>query len=184
MRRRTYVTSIGAGIASLAGVTAFAKPEFVLGLGKGKRGAGEETSITKTITDNDISYREESNEVRYPTVYSGGEPQEFATESFKRWAKRKAASVGSTVILPTIEDRLDTSLHGVGKSVGGRFFQTVIFVNYITPRDPESDHPDLSFEEVVKVAPQEVHATVVLAGKKYTRSVPVIVRKSNDGVPN
>lgn len=184
MRRRSYVATLGAGMTSLIGFVAVGKPNWLLELGKGKSGNGEQVSVEKTITDDAITYLEKSDEVRYPIVYAGGEPQEYTTNKFKHWAKRKSAFVGSTAVLSAIEERLTIPVDGIGKSVGSRLFDTVIFVEYITPREANNYPPELTFQKVIDVTPRSVEATVVLEGEKYTRSVPVTVRKSNDGQPD
>ncbi|WP_254763786.1 hypothetical protein [Natrinema marinum] len=184
MKRRGYVAALGASVASLAGLTAFAKPDLLLTLGKGTRGTGDDVSVTKSIDGEEVSYLEETNEVRYPTAYAGGEPQRYATEDFRTWAKRRSAPVGSTAVLSTIEDRLAVPVDGVGKSVGRRVLSTVIFVEYLLPREENGYPPDLSFQKVASATPRTVHATVVLEGKQYTRAVPVIARRSNQGQPN
>ena len=184
MKRRSYIATLGAIITSLVGFVAVAKPDWILELGKGKRGKGESVSVEKTVTDDAVTYIEKAGEVRYPVVYSGGEPQNFTTNKFKHWAKRRSAFVGSSAVLSAIEDRLAIPVDGIGRSVGSRLFNTVIFVEYITPREANNYPAELTFQRVIKVTPRSVEATVVLEGEQYTRAVPVLVRKSNDGVPN
>jgi len=180
MNRRTYLATLGAGVASLTGYTALTDSPQLPMIGEGKRGKGEPISVEKTITEDSITYLEDTDEVRYVTVYSGGEPKEYNREPFKQWAKRKCASIGSTVVLPAIRNRFSASVEGIGKGVEDRLFDMVISVDYMISRNQEEEvenKPNVSFSELVEVTPQTVHATVVLDGREYTRPVPVIVQR-------
>ena len=171
MNRRTYVTAIGGGLASLAGGVAVAKatraditadPSLV-------RGKGEPVATTGTVTRDYLEYIEETNGVRYPD----------ATEPFAKWARRECAVIGSSAVLPAINNRIDKPLEGVGKGVRALAFGLVITVDHTIARDREGtvmSEPNVGLDELVTVAPRSVTATVVLEGHEYTRDVPTIVR--------
>lgn len=181
MNRRTYLTALGVGAASLAGHSALADGNPLPPFGEGKRGEGEPVSVEQTITDDSIAYLEESDEVRYVRYYSGGEPEEYTTEPFTRWAKRTCASVGIAAVLPTIEERSNTPVEGLGSGVEGRLTGTVITVDYtiVLNRDGGvKDGPSVPFADIVEVAPRAVRATVVLDDREYTRVVPVVVQRA------
>ena len=114
------------------------------------------------------------------SFYSGGEPEQYNTEPFEQWARRKCASVGVTEVLPAIEERSNTTVEGLGRGVEGRLTGTVITVDYGTTHDSDGgvkDDPSISFSDVVEVAPGAVRATVVLDDRAYTRAVPVIAQR-------
>lgn len=173
VNRRTYLTAGAAGLASLAGCTAVAKttraditadPSLV-------RGEGDPVTTEQTIDRDSIEYLEETDEIRYGDT----------TELFGRWARRECAAVGSTAVLPAIEDRFEKLLEGVGKGVRGLLFGLVITVDHTLVRDRDgsvTSEPNVDFEELVAVTPRTVTTTVVLEGRDYTRVVPVIVQQS------
>lgn len=187
MNRRTYLATLGMGTVSLAGYTVTTDSRNLPMFGKGRGGKGDPVSVEKTISDDSISYLEQADEVRYVTRYAGGEPQEYTKEPYDKWAKRKCASVGSTAVLPAIRDRSPTTVNGIGKGVESRLFGTVISVDYLISRNREGDRkrtPDVSFSELVEVTPRSVQATIVLDGREYTRSVPVVVQRGEQAHPD
>ena len=179
MNRRTYLVAGAAGLASLAGCTAVAKttradvtvdPSLV-------RGKGDPVTAEETITRDSVEYLEATNEVRYGDT----------TEPFHRWARRECASVGSTAVLPAIEDRFEKPIEGLGKGVRSLLFGLIITVDYTVVRDEEgsvTSEPNVEFEELVAVTPRTVTATVVLEGRDYARTVPVIVQESEFQQPH
>lgn len=173
MKRRTYLTAVGGGIASLAGGTAVARATRadIAADSSLVRGEGDPVSTRETVTRDHLEYIEGTNSVRYDET----------TESFEKWARRECAAVGSDAVLPAIDDRTDEPIEGIGKGVRGLAFGSVISVDHTISRDRDGSvrsKPNVKFEELVLAAPRSVTATVVLEGQEYTRKVPVIVRHS------
>lgn len=181
MRRRAYLGAVGLGIGSVAGVTALGGTSSAgIELGPGTRGEGDPIAVTETVTDDSISYLEDGNRVRYVAAYSGGEPARYRTEPFEKWARRRCAAVGAEVVLPSIRERFDQSVEGVGRGVESRWFGTVVSVDYTTELGvdgtPERT-PNVTFDGLVAVTPRSVRATVFLDGAEFTRDVPVVVQR-------
>lgn len=181
MRRRAYLGAAGLGLGSVAGLTALGSTSSAgIELGPGTRGEGDPIETDETVTDDSITSLEGGNRVRYVTAYSGGEPARYRTEPFEKWARRRCAAVGAELVLPTVRERFGHSVEGVGRGVESRWFGTVISVDHTTELGedgaPERT-PNVTFEELVAVAPRSVRATVVLDGVEFTRDVPVVIQR-------
>lgn len=173
VNRRTYVTAVGGGLAFLVGGVAVADATRadITADSSLVRGKGDPVTTTETVTRDQLEYIEETNRVRYPNT----------TESFKKWARRECAAIGSEAVLPAIDERVDKRVEGVGKGVRGLAFGLVITVDHTIARNGDGSvmsKPNVGFEELIAVAPRSVTATVILEGQEYTRDVPVIVRRS------
>jgi hypothetical protein len=171
MNRRTYITAVGGGLASLVGGVAVAKATRadIIADPASVRGEGEPVMTTGTVSREEIEYIGETNSVSYGDT----------TDPFEKWARRECASVGSTAVLPAIDDRIDKPLEGVGKGERGLAFGLVISVNHTIARDRDGSvmsEPNVDLEKLVAVAPRLVTTTVILEEQEFTRDVPVIVR--------
>ena len=173
MKRRTYLTACGVGLASLAGCTTVAKTTRadVTADRSLVRGEGDPVATEHPVDRDSVEYLEETNEVR-----DGG-----TTQPFDRWARRKCETVGLAAVVPVIEERFGKSIEGVGTGVRSLLFGPVITVDYTIVRDSDGSvtrEPNVEFEELVAVTPRRVTATVALEGRAYTRDVPVAARRS------
>lgn len=173
MNRRGLLKAAGGGLAFLAGgtIAAEAARADITADPALFRGRGAPISTRATITQGTIEYVEGTHEVRWADT----------TEPFERWARRKCASVGSTAVLPAVDERLEQPMKGIGKGVRGLFFGLAITVDHTIWRDEDGSvmrRPNVAFDELVAVTPRDVNATVVLDGHPYTRDVPVLAQRA------
>lgn len=176
--RRETLGLLGVGSIAIPGGITTLKPEVIVGHPQGR---GAPVSTEQTITDEGIEYRPSSDTVKWVKYRSGGDPVAHETEPFEKWADRRCASVGSDVVLPTIQTRLDKDLQGVGKGVSGETIGLVITVHIGTTYDRDGDvisEPNISVEDLLAVTPRTVRATIKLEGREHSRSVPVFVEET------
>lgn len=152
------------------------------------RGEGDSISIQRAIAKDSVDIDPSTSTVRYPTLMSSDRPIAYDTESFDSWADRKCASIGSEVVLSTIQERFETEVRGIMKGVGAgdtsEDLGTVITVWATTHRNRDGkirSEPNVSFEALVERTPRAVHATITLEDREHTRSVPVFVEKQEIG---
>lgn len=177
LSRREILASLGVGGLSVPGLMTALEPEAMVGL---PRGEGAPVSVERAITDDAVEYRPVSDTVRWSRSTDRTGP--YTTEPFERWATRRSASVGSEVVLPTIQNRVDEEVTGIGKAASREIIGMVITVHVGTTYDRDGDvvsEPNVSTEEVVDVTPRSVRTTMVLEGQEYTRSVPVFVEETD-----
>ena len=181
MKRRTYLATVGAGIASIAGCTALADATRLdLAADSSRiRGKGDPVTTSRTIDQDGIKYVAETDQVRYVSLYGTDGPTKYRTEPFERWARTRCVSEASTAVLPAIEDRLGKPPEGVGKGVRGLLFGLVIEVDHILTLAEDGSierKPNVRFDELIAIAPPSVKSTVRLSGREHTRDVPVVLR--------
>lgn len=178
MDRRHFLGVLAGGGLAAAGGIGLRKPGLLVGA---PRATGEPVSVTRTITDDAIEYLPETDRVRYARVSTPEGPDDYETAPFERWASRRCASVGSDVVLPTIRDRVDTELTGIGKGVSSEYFGLAITVSATTTRNRDGEvvsEPSLSVDQLRAVTPRTIEATVRLSDREHTRGVPVFVEES------
>ncbi|ACV47373.1 MULTISPECIES: hypothetical protein [Halomicrobium] len=178
MNRRGFLAALtGGGLAAASGFSTH-RPRLIDGA---RRGRGDPVSVTRTITDESITYDADRGTVRYPTLVGSDGPIEHESEPFVLWANRRCASVGSEVVLPAIADRVDGEPTGIGKGVSGTSFGLAITVSATTTRDRDGtvvSEPSVPLERLVAVTPASVSATIQFDGREHTRHVPVFVEES------
>lgn len=148
------------------------------------RGEGEPVAIERAITEDSVEFEPSTDTVRYPTLMGSDGPVAYETESFESWADRKCAIIGSETVLPTIQERFDKEVQGIGKGVGqadtSGNLGTVITVWATTHRNQNGEitsEPNFSFQALVERTPRSVHATITLEDLEHSRSVPVLVEE-------
>lgn len=175
--RRGAIALLGVGGLSISGLVTASKPELIVGH---PRAEGAPVAVERDITDESIAYRPESDTVRWSK--STGQDGPYVTEPFEKWASRRAASVGSTVVIPTIQDRISKEVTGIGTGMAGELIGTVISVRFGTTFDAEGDvisEPNLSKETLIEEAPRTVRSTIALDGRTFTRQVPVFIEEAD-----
>lgn len=171
------MSALGIGSVSVSGGIGVLKPDLFVGE---PRATGDPVSVERTITNESTEYRAASDTVRYPKYKDGETPVEYGTEPFERWARRKCASVGSEVLLPTIQDRFDEEVNGVGKGVSHEATGLVIkaFISEPDDRDGnDASGPTVAKTELRETAPRTIRTTVRLEDRALTRPVPVYVEE-------
>ena len=146
----------------------------------GTRGRGEPVSVTRDVSTEDLEYLDGTNKVRYPVLMSDDGVEKYDTEPFGKWGKRRCASIGVEVVVPTIEKRFGEPLDGVGRGVESRFPGLVITVDHAVQLDDDGtveSRPNVPLERLIDLAPRDVDATVRLAGNEVSRAVPVVVQQ-------
>ena len=168
MNRRTYLAVAGGAVATLAGGTAAASVTRadILADSELTRGEGAPVEIAHSVAGEDAEYRPDSD-----TIAVDG-----TTIPFERWARREAFEAGADAVVPTIDDRLDKSLEGVGSGVRHLVFGLVATVDHTVTRDRDGDvtsEPNVSLDRLVSAAPRTLTVTVALDGREATTDVPV-----------
>lgn len=175
--RREALGLFGVGGVSIPGGIAAFNPEMIVGL---PRAEGDSISVERAITDDSIEYRPSSDTVKWSRSTSQTGPYE--TEPFEKWANRKSASVGSDVVLPTIQDRADREVSGIGKGVSGEYIGMVIAIHIGTTYNRDGNvisEPNMSVEGLVDVTPRTVRTTITLEEREYTRPIPVFIEEAD-----
>lgn len=176
--RRELLALVGgaaAAVATAAGGLWTFKPEVLVGH---PRGEGAPISVDRTITDDSVEYRPNSDTVRWPR-YSAAEGG-TEVEPFEAWARRRCAVVAADSVLPAVRERVDGELSGVGKGASGEIIGLVVTVHVGTAYEADGDvvdEPSISKRELVAVTPRTVHTTITFEGRSHTRAVPVFVEE-------
>jgi hypothetical protein len=154
-------------------------------------GAGEPITVERTVTDDGLSYLNETDEVRYVAAYrhtnhdevaNGSKPERepvYETTPFDEWARTECASVAAKAVHETLEERLGRSLDGVSPGVAAHADRLVVAVAHTVTRDRDGDvehRPNVGFDRLVSVTPASVDATVTFEGHRHSGTVPVRVR--------
>jgi len=178
VNRREALGLLGVGSVAIPGGITTLKPEAIVGHPQGR---GAPVSTEQTITDEGVEYRPSSDTVRWVKYRSGGDPVAYETEPFEKWADRRCATVGSDIVLPTIQTRVDKELQGVGKGASGEIIGLVITVHIGTTYDRDGDvksEPNVPVETLLDVTPRTVQTTIELEEREHSRSVPVFVEET------
>jgi hypothetical protein len=168
VNRRTYLAATGGAVATLAGGTAVASATRadILADSEMTRGDGAPVEIAHAPASESAKYRADGD-----TVAVDG-----TTVPFERWARREAFEAGADAVVPTIGDRLDRSLEGVGSGVRHLVFGLVVAVDHTVTRNRDGDvtsEPNVSLDRLSSVAPRTMTVTVSLDGRESTTDVPV-----------
>lgn len=167
MNRRTYLTAVGGGLATLVGGAAVADATRADLYADGELvwGQGAPATIERTITRDSVALLP-SGEVR----------EREHTEPFPSWARRECEAVGADTVVSIVDDRLDTDLEGVGSGVRYLLFGPVVTVDHTVTKNRDGDvvsEPNVPVERVRAVAPRTLRVTVTLEGRSFTRKLPV-----------
>jgi hypothetical protein len=168
MNRRTLLITGGGTVAAFAGGTAVASTTRadILANSELTRGRGETVTREKTITRESVEYQESTNQVR----------ENGHTEPFDEWARRESAAIGASEIVSVVENRLNTSVEGVGSGVRYLIFGPVIAVDHTVTRARDGStvsEPNVTLEQLLSVAPGTITVTVTLDGHAFTKKFPV-----------
>lgn len=169
-----------AGVAIIGGIAgsvlAF-KPEIVIG---SQRGEGEPTSIERTTFHGDVEYRSESETVRWSPTENPDGPEDYTIEPFEDWASRRVEFAAGDAIMAAVRDRIDTKMPLLAAVASKEYIGTVMIVGADIDRVRRSDLPEIPKSTFVDAAPRSVEATVRLAERTHTETMPVFVE---DGPP-
>jgi hypothetical protein len=167
MNRRTYLTAAGGGFAALVGGVAvadatradlFADAELAWG-------QGAPATIERTVTRDTVEL-----------LSSGAVRERGHTEPFDAWARRECEAIAAHTVVSIVDDRLEPDLEGVGSGIRYLLFGPVVTVDHTVTRDRDGEvvsEPNVPVERVRAVAPRTLSVTVTLAGRSFTRRLPV-----------
>jgi hypothetical protein len=154
------------------------------------RGAAPAIEVRREIARPEIEYLNDSDAIRYVAAYrhanqdeveNGSAPTRepvYETIPFDEWVHTEAASVGSTAVFETIDERTEGSLESVSAGVSSAGDDLEVVVHHQVTRDRDGDvifEPSIRFERLVEVTPSAVTATVALDGHEGTETFPVVV---------
>jgi hypothetical protein len=154
-------------------------------------GEGRPVTVERTVTDDGLTYLNETDEVRYVAAYrhtnrdeveNGSEPERepvYETVPFERWARTECASVAAAAVGETLEERLGQSLDAVSTGISSGDEGPVVTVAHTVTRDREGDvesRPSVAFDRLVSVTPASADATIVFEGHRHSETIPVRVR--------
>lgn len=175
LSRREALAFLGVGGLSILGLITAFKPELLVGH---RRAEGAPVSVERVISDGTIEYRPASDTVRWSKSTDQTGP--YVTEPFEKWASRSSASVGSEVVVSTIQDRVGKEVTGIGEGVSGEIIGSVISVHIGSTFDVDGNvisQPNIPTERLVAVTPRTVRTTITLEGREYTRPIPVFIEE-------
>ncbi|WP_139246790.1 hypothetical protein [Halogranum amylolyticum] len=184
MNRRTYLSALGAGLATLSGCTASAlsnknssSSEYPT---EPVRGKAEAITTQRKITRDSVAYLEKTHEVRIVAAYrhtnheaveNGAPPErEPVHESipFERWAETESAFVGAEAVQTAIFDQTSNGEQSISVGVSGENKEHQIRVHHL------NDSP-IAFDKLVALTPRSVTATISISGVIHTATYPVTV---------
>lgn len=166
MDRRKFLVSAGAGgLAVAGGATLASVTRADIPFDGLTRGRGSPATIRRTITNDDVTYHEVTNEVST----SG------SRLPFDVWASRECNKIGARNVVQILEDRLDRELKGVGSGVRHLIFGPVITVDHNVTLDQNNvvNEPNVSLDRLISVTPRTITTTIHLAGTAYSNTTPV-----------
>lgn len=168
MNRRKVLVAAGGAIGTVAGGTAVANAARadILADGELTRGGGEPAAREKTIDRDSVEYVDATNVVR----------ENGHARPFDRWARRECEEIGAGTVVSVVEERLDTTVEGVGSGVRFLLFGPVVTVDHTVTRDRDGSivsEPNVQFERLLSVAPRTLTVTVILEGQRFTKEMPV-----------
>ncbi|WP_224270518.1 hypothetical protein [Haloprofundus salinisoli] len=147
---------------------------------------GESISVSRVVEEDHperFDYDEETGEFRYPAaIGGGGRVARYGTTSYKTLAGGKAAELALWSALDVTKKRLGDGVEGLGSS--GVVYvddERTIILALQSSLDREGRvvfEPNVTLDEVVEVAPREVHSTVEWLSRTYEAVVPVVVEET------
>ena len=148
------------------------------------RGKADEVRTKQKVTDSEVEYLQETNEVRYVAGYEGDSPKKseqspiYSTVPFSEWADSKAASFGSLKINQVIRSRYEKSS---GVEVGKTHYAGAQVVSVIQRNDPSGgeDTNQDSIRDLTSITPKSVVVTVNLDNQSYRNGYEVWVTISS-----
>lgn len=166
MNRRKFLLVGGGTVVAGGAAVANATRADVLADTDLTRGKGEAVTIEKTITRDSVEHLESTNAVR----------ENSETQPFDKWARRECAKIGTEEVVPVVDDRLDTSVDGVGSGVRYLIFGPVITVDHTVTRNRDGSivsEPNVTLDRLITVVPRTMTVTVTLDGQGFTKEFPV-----------
>lgn len=148
--------------------------------GERTRARGSTASVERDLSlDDDHTYVESNDTIRYPARRSGGETASHGTIPVGEWLALQAVFVAKDAV----RDRLDAELRSsrwldiAATGRGGPETEVeVVHATYEVADGPD-DEPRASAGTVVTTAPRTVDVTVELADRTASGTYPVFVRK-------
>ncbi|WP_232688745.1 hypothetical protein [Halobacterium zhouii] len=141
------------------------------------RGEADPITVEETITDSKYVYVESNDTVRYSAISSGDGVLEYGYESFDDWARGEGAGIATHAVYDHVDERVDGRYGGgYGSGPDG---SAVITLRVTTRVDSDGNvvsEPEVSFAELVAVAPRSVTSTIHFAGHTATPTHEVWVR--------
>lgn len=177
MNRRDAMKAGIAIVGGVAGGVLTFKPGIVIG---SPRGEGEPTSIERTTFDGHVEYQPETETVKWSSMENPEGPEHYSTEPFDDWASRRVKLAASHAVTAAVRNRIDTQMPMLAATDSKEYIGTVILVGADIDRIRRSDLPEISKSTFVDAAPRSVEATVRLAERTHTETMPVFVE---DGPP-
>lgn len=147
--------------------------------------------VNATVNESEYQYVESENAVRYvagdeytnPTAIANGSPPTreptYRTIPFDRWARIECASAGADELREHLREHIDGGMRGIEVGVTTRGATKTIVVTRSTTRNRAGEvtaTPGASDDQLKRLAPSTVVATITLADRRHTCTVPVTTR--------
>lgn len=157
-----------------------------------ERASGSAVSTTQTVTDENVEYLAETDEVRYVARWRGVGPDEveegetphreaeYETIPFAEWANVESATIAATHVRDVVGKSLSTEGLSFGVTSVGEKRVVVVDLSYTCNRARtvvSSPHESVTLDAVVDTAPATVDVSFTFEESSATRSVPVYVRR-------
>ena len=187
-RRRFLTFAATATASALAGCTAEVPtgdgtvntPLSSLDAGDRVRASAPSISVERDLSvDDDQTYIEHNETIRYPATKSGGEVESYGHISVDEWMPLEAMFVADQAVHAHLESELSStewlSVHGTERG-GPETELDVVHTTYEIEDGPD-DKPAISAAELVAATPRSVDVTAHFQDETVTRTYPVFVVK-------
>ncbi|SEO71950.1 hypothetical protein SAMN04487948_104351 [Halogranum amylolyticum] len=162
-----------------------------------KPGEADTLVAEHAVTDENLTYLPDEHAVQYIAMWrhtnreeveEGEKPERkpvYETKPFDEWAETECRFVASRAAKETVIDRLDSDENGLGAGVSsavpGYEDELVATINLQWTLDRDGTvvaEPTVTLDRVVAATPKTVEATVSLAEREHTCTVPIVVREA------
>lgn len=148
--------------------------------GERTRARGSTASVERDLSmDDDQTYVESNDTIRYPARRSGGETVSYGTIPVGEWLSLQAVFVAKDAVRARLDAELQSSrwIDVAATGRGGPDTEVEVVHTTYEVADAPDDEPAVSAGRLVTTAPRTVDVTVGFADRTATGTYPVFVRK-------
>lgn len=155
-----------------------------------EQGQGQPLTVNRVIEDDEITYFEGNNSVRYrsgtESVHEedSSEPTtnpEYSVIPFSQWARTKCATIAVEALNEKLDQTFESSLTGVSGAINHSDGAKEVYVDYSVTRNQDGEvieEPKVSFQNVVSATPKQIVVTITLAGREHEETYNIYVKES------
>jgi len=184
-RRRFLKVSTTLGTTALAGCTTVLNEDSSTPTRTSEeptpvRGSADSIEIKQTFSNENITYINGNNTVKYPQARSGEGSVKYDYRPFKEWAYAKGASISASAVWSRLQDQFpeEDSLSAGVSSQSNNDRRVMVRLETTLDRNGEVlSEPSVSQSSVVNATPSSVTAAILLAQQETVNTYPVYVTR-------